>query len=142
MTIKKGDKVKIDYTGTLDDGTVFDTSEGKQPIEFEVGSGMVIPGFDAALVGMKKGEEKEIKLPPEQAYGPNNPNAIKKLPKDKLPKDQEPKPCMILMIGTQQGQFPAKIIEVDEKEITVDLNHPMAGKTLNFKLKVVEITSA
>ena len=66
MTIKKGDKVKIDYTGTLEDGTVFDTSEGKQPIEFEVGSGMVIPGFDAALVGMKKGEEKEISLPPEK----------------------------------------------------------------------------
>jgi len=141
MTIKKGDKVKIDYTGTLEDGTVFDTSEGKQPIEFEVGSGMVIPGFDAALIGMKKGEEKEISLPPEKAYGPNNPNMLKKLPRDKLPPDQEPKPGMVLMIGTQQGQFPAKITAIDDKEITVDLNHPMAGKTLNFKLKVVDIAS-
>jgi len=141
MTIKKGDKVKIDYTGTLEDGTVFDTSEGKQPIEFEVGSGMVIPGFDAALIGMKKGEEKEISLPPEKAYGPNNPNMLKKLPRDKLPPDQEPKPGMVLMIGTQQGQFPAKITAIDDKEITVDLNHPMAGKKLNFKLKVVDIDS-
>jgi len=141
MTVKKGDKVKIDYNGTLEDGTVFDTSEGKQPIEFEVGSGMVIPGFDAALIGMKKGEEKNITLPPEKAYGPRNPDMLKKIPRDKLPADQEPKKGMVLMIGTQQGQFPAKIEEVGDKEITVDLNHPMSGKTLNFKLKVVEIAN-
>ena len=141
MTIKKGSKVKVEYTGTLDDGTVFDTSEkhGK-PLEFEVGANQIIPGFEKAIVEMKKGEEKKIKLSPKEAYGDNNPELVKKIPRDKLPKE-ELKPGMMLLMGLPDGQqMPVKIIEVGEKEVTLDLNHPLAGKTLNFKIKVVDVS--
>ncbi len=139
MAIKKGDKVKIDYTGTLDNGTVFDTSVGKQPIEFEVGTGMVIPGFENAVLGMKKGEEKEIKLQAKDAYGERNDQLLKKVPKEQLPKDPLPKVGMMVGLSSPQGQqIPAKIIEVTDKEITIDLNHPLSGKSLSFKIKVVE----
>jgi FKBP-type peptidyl-prolyl cis-trans isomerase 2 len=141
MSIKKGDKVKVDYTGTLEDGTVFDTSEGKQPLEFEAGSGQLIKGFDQAVIGMKKGEEKEITVKPSEAYGDVNPDMLKKVPRDQLPKEQEPKPGMMLALKTPDGkQFPAKITEVTDKEVTIDLNHPLAGKTLNFKVKIVDVS--
>ena len=142
MTVKKGDKIKVDYTGTFDDGTVFDSSEGKAPLEFEAGSGMVIKGFDDAVIGMKKGEEKEVKIASKDAYGDPNPELVKKIPRDKLPPEQEPKPGMMLGMATPDGkQIPAKITAVDDKEITIDLNHPLAGKDLNFKLKIAEILS-
>ncbi len=142
MPVKKGDKIKVDYTGTLDDGTVFDTSEGKEPLEFEAGTGKVIKGFDEAIVGMEKGEEKEVKIKPEEAYGIPNPEMLKKIPKENLPKEPEPKTGMMLMLKSPDGQqFPAKITEVSEKDVTIDLNHPLAGKTLNFKVKVVEISA-
>ncbi len=142
MVVKKGDKVKVDYTGKLEDGTVFDSSEGKQPLEFEAGSGMVIKGFDNAIIGMEKGEEKEVKIEKGDGYGDPNPDLVKKIPRDKLPPEPEPKPGMMLGMGTPDGkQIPAKITEVDDKEITIDLNHPLAGKTLNFKIKVVEIVA-
>ena len=138
MAIKKGDKVKVDYTGTFEDGTVFDSSEGKAPLEFEVGAGMVIKGFDSAVEGMEKGEEKDITIESKDAYGDVNPQLLQKVPRDKLPKDQEPKEGMMLALGTPDGkQMPAKITEVTDKEITIDLNHPLAGKTLKFKLKIV-----
>ncbi len=140
MPIKKGDKVKVDYTGTFDDGNVFDTSEGKQPIEFEVGSGQLIKGFDEAVVGMEKGQEKEIKLNPSEAYGDVNPELVKKIPRDKLSKEQEIKPGMVLGMGTPDGkQIPVRVTYADDKEITIDLNHPLAGKNLNFRIKVVDI---
>ena len=137
--IKKGDKIKVDYTGTFEDGTVFDTSEGKHPLEFEAGSEQLIKGFSNAVIGMEKGQEKEIKLIPAESYGDVNPNMIKKVPRSQLPKDQEPKEGMMLALKTPDGhQFPARITEVTEEDITIDLNHPLAGKTLNFKIKVVE----
>ena len=136
MAIKKGDKIKVEYTGTLDDGTVFDTSEGKQPLEFEAGAAQVIRGFDEAVIGMEEGGEKTIKLAQEQAYGPKNPEL--KIPRDKLPAGQEPKPGMMIGLQTPQGQqVPAKITEVTENEISIDLNHPLAGKNLTFKIKIV-----
>ena len=142
MPIKKGDKIKVDYTGTLDDGTVFDTSEGKEPLEFEAGSGKVIKGFDEAVIGMEKGQEKEFKIDCKDAYGEPNPQLMQKIPREQLPKEQEPKPGMILGLKTPDGQqFPARIAEVSDKDITIDLNHPLAGKNLNFKIKVVEISS-
>ncbi|MBN2457527.1 peptidylprolyl isomerase [Candidatus Woesearchaeota archaeon] len=142
MVIEKGNKIKVEYTGTMDDGTVFDSTEkqGGKPLEFEVGSGQVIKGFENALIGMDKGEEKEITLEPAEAYGHPNDELLKKVPKDKLPKEQEPKPGMMLLMGLPNGSHvPAKIKEVDEENVTIDLNHPLAGKTLNFKLKVVDI---
>ena len=142
MPVKKGDKIKVDYTGSLDNGTVFDTSEGKQPLEFEVGAGKIIKGFDNAVIGMEKDQEKEIKLKPEEAYGNPNPELVKKIPKTVLPKDQEPKPGMMILMKTKEGhQIPARITGVADNDITIDLNHPLAGKNLNFKIKVVDISS-
>lgn len=137
MPIEKGNKVKVHYTGKLEDGTVFDSSEGKEPLEFEVGSGKVIKGFEEALVGMEKGEEKEITLPPEQAYGDVNPQLVQKIPRDKIPEGNDPQPGMFLALKTPDGkQIPAKITEVTDQEVTIDINPPLAGKTLNFKLKI------
>tara|TARA_B100000315_G_scaffold141658_1_gene130715 strand:- start:9638 stop:10066 length:429 start_codon:yes stop_codon:yes gene_type:complete len=141
MTVKKGDKIKVEYTGTLEDGTVFDSSEkhGKA-LEFEVGSGQMIKGFDAAVIGMKKDEEKTINLEPEDAYGPQNAEMIKNIPREQFPKEQEPKEGMVLLLQTPEGgQFPVKVVGVTDKEVSLDLNHPLAGKKLTFKLKVVGI---
>ncbi len=144
MAIKKGDKVKVDYTGTLEDGTVFDSSthgDHSHPLEFEVGSGQLIKGFDEAVIGMEKGQEKDVKIQPSEAYGESKSEMMKKIPRDKLPKDQEPKAGMVIGLATPDGkQFPARITEVTDKEITIDLNHPLAGKVLNFKIKVVDIS--
>lgn len=144
MAVKKGDKVKIEYEGKLEDGTVFDSSKthGK-PLEFEVGSGKVIKGFDDGILGMEKDEEKEIKIVSKDAYGDHNSELIKKVSRDKFPKEQEPKPGMMVMMGTPDGnQMPVKIVEVSDEEVTLDLNHPLAGKTLIFKVKVIEIANA
>ncbi|MBW2991235.1 peptidylprolyl isomerase [Candidatus Woesearchaeota archaeon] len=141
MTLKNGDKVKVEYTGSLEDGTVFDSSEkhGK-PLEFEIGKGMIIPGFEKALMDMKKGDEKEITLKPSEAYGDPNPELVKKIPKDQLPKEQEPKKGMVLLISLPTGQqVPARITEVTNKEVSIDLNHPLSGKTLKFKIKLVGV---
>ncbi|MBS3155929.1 peptidylprolyl isomerase [Candidatus Woesearchaeota archaeon] len=138
--IKNGDKVKVEYEGMLDDGTIFDSSKKHgQPLEFIVGEGNVIKGFDNAVRGMKKGEEKKVKIKAKDAYGESNPQLIKKVPREQLPQKQEIKEGMVLVIGLPNGQrIPARIIEVLNKEITLDLNHPLAGKDLTFKIKVVE----
>jgi len=143
MPVKEGDKVKVEYEGKFDDGTVFDSSakHGK-PLEFQVGAKQVIPGFEKAVIGMEKDEEKEIRMESSEAYGDYNPKLIKKIPRDKLPQDKEIKPGMMLAIGLPTGQqVPAKITEVSDNEVTIDINHPLAGKNLNFKIKIVEITS-
>jgi peptidylprolyl isomerase len=143
MAVKTGDKVKLEYTGTLEDGTVFDTSSGKDPLEFEVGSGQVIKGFDDAVMGMEEGQEKEFTLKPAEAYGDHNPEMIKEVPKDSMPKEQEPKEGMMLAVGLPNGQqIPAKIVKVGESTVTLDLNHPLAAKTLTFKVNIVGITAA
>ena len=139
MVVKKGDKIKVDYTGSFEGGEVFDASERHgAPLEFEAGAGMVVPGFDAAVIGMDVGEEKEVTLKPEEAYGEPHPNAIQKVPKDKFP--AEAKVGMMIGVPLPNGQkIPAKITEIDDKEVTLDLNHPMAGKTLVFKIKIVGV---
>ncbi len=139
MAIKQGDTIKVDYTGTLEKGQVFDTSKGKQPLEFEVGAGKIIPGFDKAVIGMEKGQEKDISIKPENAYGQPREELKKEIPRSALPKNQEPKPGMGLMMNTPQGQFPARIAEVTDDKVIIDLNHPLAGKTLNFKIKIVDV---
>jgi len=143
MIVKKGNKVKVDYTGTFDDGVVFDASEKHgQPLEFEVGTGQVIKGFDDAVLGMKKGEEKKIVISAAEAYGEVRRELHKKVPRAQLPQDQEPKVGMILAVGLPNGQqFPARIVEVTKEDVTIDLNHPLAGKTLHFKIKVAEIVA-
>jgi len=138
--VKKGDKVKIEYTGKLADGAVFDSSEGKAPLCFEVGSGKVIPGFDKAVEGMKLDEKKTFTLPVDKAYGPARPELAQEVPRDKLPKEPEPKEGMMLVMQTPDGrQMPAKITKVADDKVTIDLNHPLAGKELTFEIKVVGI---
>src|SRR3989344_4721304 len=138
MKVKQGDKVKVDYTGTFEDGEIFDTSEGRTPLEFTAGSGQVVKGFDEAVIGMEKGEEKEITLQPSEAYGDPNPLLIKKLPKEQLPKDAKVGGILTLSLSNNQ-QIPAKITEIKDEEVILDLNHPLAGKVLKFKIKVVGI---
>tara|TARA_Y100000310_G_scaffold70474_1_gene66141 strand:- start:2805 stop:3335 length:531 start_codon:yes stop_codon:yes gene_type:complete len=140
--VKPGDTVKVEYTGTLDDGSIFDTSEGRDPLEFKVGEGQMIPGFDTAVIGMKIGQEKEIKLEPSEAYGDPNPALIQEVPRDDIPIEEELKPGTLLAVTVPNGnQVPATITEVTDETVTIDVNHPLAGQTLNFKIKVVDIVS-
>jgi peptidylprolyl isomerase len=139
--VKKGDTVIIHYTGMLEDGTVFDSSERHQELlKFEVGAGQVIKGFEDAAIGMKKDQEKSITIKPEEGYGMPDPNMVRKINRKNLPPEQEPKVGMVIVLGFNNGmEFPAKITDVNGDIVTIDLNHPLAGKTLNFKLKVVDI---
>ncbi len=143
MSIKKGDKIKVDYEGKFENGEVFDSSkhgDHAHPIEFEVGQGQVIKGFDEAVVGMEKGEEKKFEINPDEGYGEYREELKKDIPKDALPKEQEPKEGMMLMLSAPDGrQFPAKIEKVEEDKIIIDLNHPLAGKKLFFDIKIVDI---
>jgi len=140
---KKGDTVKVDYEGSFDDGKIFDNSKSHgAPIEFEVGTGKVIKGFDDAIAGMKKGEEKTIKIAAADGYGEYMKELVKEVAKEQMPADQEPKAGMMLAIGLPNGeQIPAKITKVTDKTVTIDLNHPLAGKNLNFKLALVDLNS-
>ena len=142
-TAQSGNTVKIEYTGTLEDGTVFDSSDKQgKPLEFKLGTGKVIKGFDVAIVGMETGEEKEITLKPADAYGEPNPQLHKVVPKDKLPPGKDVKEGMVLGMQLPDGrQLPARVIKVGENDVTIDVNHPLAGKTLHFKLKLVDIVS-
>jgi len=146
MAIKKGDKVKVNYEGRFDDkdGEIFDSSyhgNHTHPIEFEVGSGQVILGFDLAVKGKEKGDDIEITIKPEDGYGSIDPNLKREIPRKALPKDQEPKVGMTLVMKSDDGhQFPVKIIGVNKDKITVDLNHPLAGKTLYFKMNIVDVS--
>jgi len=142
MTVKKGNKVKVEYTGMLEDGKVFDSSEkhGK-PLEFKTGEGNMIKGFENAVMGMKKGESKEVELKPEEAYGNKKPELVREIPRDKLPQEAELKAGMVLGMTLPNGmQIPAKIVEINEEGAKLDLNHPLAGKTLKFKIKLLEVS--
>lgn len=147
MIVEKGDKVKVDYTGKLDSGEVFDTSthgDHSHPIEFVVGAGMVIPGFEAGVIGMAEGEEKEIVLEPKDAYGMPNKELVRPFPRDQIPLAQEPEVGMVLAMQDPASgqQFPVKIDSFDEKTITLDLNPPLAGQTLHFEVKIAGIEKA
>lgn len=143
MTVEKGDKVKVEYEGTFDDGTVFDSSkhgEHSHPLEFEVGAGNVIPGFDSAVIGMKEGEEKDVVIEAKDAYGEYKEELTKEIPRDMLPKDDRVKEGAMLMMANPQGQqFPVVVKELKEDRAKIDFNHPLAGKKLHFKIKVVSI---
>lgn len=137
---KDTDKVRVHYTGSLDDGTVFDSSREKTPLEFTLGNGEIIPGVENAVRGMNEGEEKQIKIPPEEGYGPRNDEAVMKISKDQLPQDVDPQVGMILQGGTQDGgTVRLRVIDVKEDSLTVDANHPLAGENLNFDLELVEV---
>ena len=139
-TAKSGDTVRIHYTGTLDDGTQFDSSSGREPLEFALGGGQVIPGFDSAVDGMTVGENKNVTIAPDDAYGQRHEQLVQRVPRDILPEDMEPAVGMQLQSQSPDGQTMNLIVtEVLEETITVDANHPLAGQALTFAIELVEI---
>ncbi len=137
---KKGDKVKVHYHGKLTNGNTFDSSEGREPLEFEIGGGMVIAGFDDGVTGMTIGEKKTVNIPADQAYGPKQEEMIMEFPKDRFPADMVPEVGMQLNMSNGSGQnFPVVIVELKEDIVVLDANHPLAGEELVFDLELVEI---
>lgn len=143
MKIANGDKISVEYTGMFENGEVFDSSihgDHSHPLEFVVGDGEVIGGFDKAVIGMEKGEEKEFTIEAKDAYGEYNPNLVQKIPREALPADQEPKVGMTLMVKSPDGrEFPLRISKIEDDGISLDVNHPLAGKRLIFKIKILDI---
>ena len=138
--VKSGDKVKVHYHGKLTTGETFDSSAGREPLEFEVGSGMVIKGFDDGVTGMAVGDKKTINIPFDEAYGPRNPEMVIDMPKERFPEDMEVEVGMPLVMSDGQGQqFQVTIVEIKETSVILDANHPLAGKDLVFDLELVEI---
>ena len=137
---KTGDTVKVHYTGTLDDGTVFDTSKEREPLQFKLGEKTVIEGFETAVEGMNVGETKNFSIEPDQAYGQYNDQLVIEVPRSEVPEHIEPEVGMMLQVMTQEGQ-PANVTVtgVSDDAITLDANHPLAGKTLNFEVDLVEV---
>jgi len=138
--VKKGDTIKVHYHGTLTDGTIFDSSNGREPLEFEVGAGMMIEGFDQGVLGMTLGVKKQISIPAEQAYGDKREDMIMEFPIDRFPADMVPEVGMQLNMSNNEGdQFPVQIVEVADEYVLLDGNHPLAGKDLIFDIEVVDI---
>ena len=140
MKIKKGQTVGVHYIGTLDDGTEFDNSRSRgNPLVFKIGDQQVIDGFENAVIGMKIGETKSIKIKPEQAYGPRNPSLFREMPRTTFPSDYAFKEGTIVEMRSSQGQpLPATIASFGDESVTLDFNHPLSGKTLNFEIELVE----
>jgi FKBP-type peptidyl-prolyl cis-trans isomerase 2 len=135
-----GDTVKVHYHGRLTDGTTFDSSAGREPLEFQVGSGMVIPGFDNGVMGMQVGEKKTIQIPVAEAYGPKNPDMIVAFPVSEFPEDMELEVGMRLNMTNSEGHvIPVVVTEIGEENIMLDANHPLAGEDLVFDIELVEI---
>lgn len=138
--VKTGDTVRIHYTGTLQDGTTFDSSEGRDPLEFQVGSGQIIPGLDVAMPGMAVGEKKTVEVPCDQAYGPVNPEMRQAVPREGIPAEIPLEVGTQLQMQTPEGQvMPVTVVDVAEAEVTLDANHPLAGQDLRFDIELVEV---
>jgi len=137
--VKNGDYVQVHYSGALDNGDVFDSSEGRGPLEFQAGGGMVIPGFDNAVLGMALNEEKEVVLTPDQAYGPRRDDLEREFDNEMLG-GQKVEVGQMLQFSSPRGPMPAQVLEVNESKFKVDFNHPLAGKTLVFNIKLAGIS--
>ncbi len=136
--MNQGTKVKVHYTGTLNDGTVFDSSEGKEPLEFTIGESQVIKGFEDGIKEMKLNEERTINIKPEDAYGESQEQLVMSIPREKFPENVEVNGKLV--IKSPDGQsIPAFVKEVNKDSVVIDLNHPLAGKELTFKVKIVEV---
>ncbi|MGB7063260.1 MAG: peptidylprolyl isomerase [Candidatus Zixiibacteriota bacterium] len=137
---KKGDKVKVHYTGRLEDGTVFDTSAERGPYEFTIGGTRIVPGFVEAVIGMKPGESKTVEIPAKKAYGPHRKDMIALIERSKLPAHLNPEIGQRLRIDQADGQkIPVTVVEVSASTVTLDANHPLAGKDLIFDIELLEI---
>lgn len=138
--VKQGDKVKVHYTGTLQDGSVFDSSREREPLEFEIGSGALIPGFEKAVLGLSVGESTKVEIPSGEAYGEVRDEMIISVERTKLPADIDPQLGMQLQVQQPDGQaMPVVISDVNETHITIDANHPLAGRDLTFEIELVEV---
>jgi peptidylprolyl isomerase len=139
-TVEENDKVALHYTGTLINGETFDSSEGRDPLSFEVGSGQVIPGFDKAVRGMKVDESKKFTVPSAEAYGEPNEELVYEVPRASIPAELKPHEGQRLVSNLEDGrQIPVTVTKVAEDTITLDANHPLAGKDLTFDIKIVSI---
>ncbi|MCF8106948.1 MAG: peptidylprolyl isomerase [Desulfohalobiaceae bacterium] len=138
--VENGDTVKVHYQGTLDDGTVFDSSYERDPLAFTVGQGQIIPGFEQAVQGMEKGESKKVTVPPEEAYGQREEENKLQVNRSDIPEDIKPEKGMVLQVKTQEDQSRhVTVSEITEETVTLDGNHPLAGENLNFDIEVVEV---
>ncbi len=137
---KTNDLVKVHYTGSLKDGSVFDSSLDKQPLEFKIGYGVIIPGFESGIIGMYEGDKKTVSIPPEEAYGPHREELVDSIDRSRIPSSIKPEVGMILEISSPDGEvMKARIIEVDETFVCLDMNHPLAGKELIFEIQLIEV---
>ena len=135
--VKNGDTVKVHYTGTLADGTVFDSSLEREPLEFTLGAGQLIPGFEKTVLGMSAGESRTVTIPAEEAYGPYREEMVLEVPRTQLPADMQPQVGMQLQVGEEQGEgMVVQITQVSDTNITLDANHPLAGKDLTFNIQL------
>ena len=140
---KMGDTIKVHYTGTLDDGTVFDSSVGRRPLEFTIGLGQMIPGFDKGVVGLNLSESKTITIPADQAYGPYRADLVQVVARDQFPQDSELELGQMLQASQPDGQIIRfTITNVTDSDVTLDANHRLAGKNLTFEIQLVEIVSS
>ena len=137
--VKDGDTVKVHYTGTLEDGTVFDSSREREPLEFTLGGGMLIPGFEKAVVDMSVGDSTTVTIPADEAYGQRNDEMVIDVAKDQVPEHITPEVGMLLQLESEGGVMEVVITEVKDDSITLDANHPLAGKDLTFEIELVEI---
>ena len=137
---KSGDTVRIHYTGTLGDGTQFDSSAGRDPLEFALGGGQVIPGFDSAVTGMAVGDQKTVTIEPDDANGQRHEQLVQQVPRDTLPDNIDPTVGMQLQSQSPDGQvMNLVIVEMNDESITLDANHPLSGQALTFAIELVEI---
>lgn len=137
---KRGDTVRIHYTGTLSDGSTFDTSEGREPLEFTVGAGEIIPGLDRAIEGMSVGEQKSVDVSASDAYGAHNPDGVQRVARNNVPGHIPLDPGTRLEVQTPDGRtLPVTVTDVTEDAVVLDANHPLAGEDLTFEVKLVEI---
>lgn len=139
LQAKSGDTVRVHYTGTLNDGTVFDSSRGQDPLEFQLGGGQVIPGFDDAVTGMAVGEERTVTIPAAEAYGPHRSDLTVDVDRGQLPDDMEPTVGQQLQVSRGGQNFRVTVAAVSSETVTLDANHPLAGEDLTFALELVEI---
>ncbi|MDR2821178.1 MAG: peptidylprolyl isomerase [Desulfovibrio sp.] len=139
MAIKKGDTVRVHYTGTLADGTVFDSSGERDPLEFVLGKGTLIPGFETAVEGREVGDTVTVTVPPDEAYGDMDAELVFSVPRLQVPAHIPLEIGTPLQLSNEQGQMDVTITEVDADEITLDANHPLAGKELTFSIEIVDV---
>ena len=140
MAVQQGDSVKVHYKGTLNDGEMFDSSEGREPLAFTVGGGQVIEGFEEGVLGMEAGEKKTVHIPCAKAYGEHNPNMVIEAPLEQVPPDLEPEVGMMLEVGGPNGEIlRTTVSKISDTHIYLDANPPLAGEDLTFEIELVEI---